>query len=289
MSLVKTLAKVAIGVAIAKGVSHVAQNGLPGGAAQPGRGSRTGGAGDLLGQLGGMLGGNTGSSRTAGGGDLLGQLGGMLGGGGSRGGAAGGGLGGLLDSLGGGAAAERPATRRSNAPSGLDAILGGAGAGGLGGLLGGLLGGAGNGGSIGGIGGLLNQALAGGGEPATAPSRDQELAAALMLRAMIQAAKADGALDAEEKSRLMHALDGASAEEIAFVNAELQGPVDIDALAAQVPQGLEAQVYAISLAAIDLDNRQEAEYLHGLAQALALDPAEVNDIHDSAGAPKLYS
>ena len=42
MSLVSTLAKVAIGVAIAKGVSHVAKNGLPGAgsttAADPGTG-----------------------------------------------------------------------------------------------------------------------------------------------------------------------------------------------------------------------------------------------------------
>jgi len=161
------------------------------------------------------------------------------------------------------------------------------GAGGIGGLLGGLLGGAGASGGTGGLGGMLDSVLQGQ-EPATAPNRDQELAAALMLRAMIQAVKADGEMDAAEKQRLMGALEGASTEEIAFVNAELAAETDVDGLVAQVPQGMEAQVYAISLSAIDLDNRAEAEYLHRLAQGLGLEPAEVNAIHDQLGAPKIY-
>ena len=56
MSLVKTLAKVAIGVAVAKGVSHIAKNGLPGAggatyAPNPGRGSRIGTAGGAHGSV----------------------------------------------------------------------------------------------------------------------------------------------------------------------------------------------------------------------------------------------
>ena len=284
MSLVKTLAKVAIGVAVAKGVSHIAKNGLPGAggatyAPNAGRGSRI----DTAGGAGGL-------------GDLMGDL---LGGGTAHSGStqAGGGLGGLLDQLAGGQTRSRTTTtRRAPAPrGGLEDLLGGAGGagGGLGDLLGGLLGGAAvgstaaRGGAAGGLGGLLQDALQGRAPQQT--TREQELAAALMLKAMIQAAKCDGKLDAAEKKKLTENLGDATQQEIAYVNAELAAPVDVDGLAAQVPEGMEEQVYLISLMAIDLDARAEAQYLHDLAQALGLDPREVNAIHDHAGAPHIYS
>ena len=289
MSLVKTLAKVAIGVAMAKGVSHLAKNGLPGSSkatAQRSPQGQGGGFDDLVGQLGGMVGGSRGTTRAGSQGSAQGGLGDLLGGmlGGSKGGA--GGLGSLIEGLAGGAmgGSQPRSSRRASAPSGLEGMLG---AGGIGGLLGGLLGGAGASAGAGGLGGMLDSVLQGQ-EPATAPSRDQELAAALMLRAMIQAVKADGEMDAAEKQKLMGALEGASEQEIGFVNAELFAETDVDGLVAQVPQGMEAQVYAVSLSAIDLDNRAEAEYLHRLAQALGLEPAEVNGIHDQLGAQKIY-
>ena len=133
---------------------------------------------------------------------------------------------------------------------------------------------------------LLDRALSGKTED-EAPTPAQELGAALMLRAMIQAIKADGQMDAAEKRRLMETLDGATRQELDFVNAELAAESDIEGLAAQVPVGMEAQVYAISLAAIDLDSRAEADYLAALARALGLTPAEVTEIHDAAGAPRL--
>ncbi len=51
---------------------------------------------------------------------------------------------------------------------------------------------------------------------------------------------------------------------------------------------MEAQVYLVSLTAIDLDQQAEAQYLHALAQGLELTPEEVNALHDRAGAPRLY-
>lgn len=272
MSLVKTLAKVAIGVAVAKGVSYVARNGLPGsaGTAAPrsaGRGTRIDGSDDILGQIGGMLGGASAGGRSPSGG--LGSL-----------------IEGLQDGLSSGTAQRAPSgTRRASAPKGIEDLLGG---GGLGGLLGGLLGGATtSGGGTGGLGPMLDSILTGASAPEE-PTRNQELAAGLMLKAMIQAVKADRQLDATEKQRLMQALDGASDQEMAFVNQELAAPVDIAGLVAQVPQGMEAQVYAISLAAVDLDQQAEAEYLHALAQALDLDPAAINAIHDRAEVPRIY-
>ena len=300
MSLVKTLAKVAIGVAVAKGVSSMAKGGTTTRqASNPGTGSVFGGAstgagggmgggmggglGDVLGQV---LGSNTstattrtqrgtqaGSQRgTQGGlGDLLGQV---LGG---AGGASAGGAGSLQDMLG--------------------QVLGGGGAsqqGGLGGLLEGLSK-ASNPGQVtaskpsaGSLGDMLNQAIQRMDEPEATPTRDQEDTAALMLRAMIQAAKSDGRIDAEEKKALMANLKDLTHDEMAFVNEELSKPVDVQALARDVPRGLEQQVYMMSLVALDLDSKAEAEYLHALGQALNIQPQMANAIHEKMGEPVLY-
>lgn len=289
MSLMKTLAKVAIGVAVAKGASAMMKGGSSGEAA--------GGGG-----FGGLLGGLTGGAAAAGsgqpfggtnspgaaGGGLQDMLGGLLGGaGGAYAGADGmsGGLGGLLESLGGG--------QGGTSGGGLQDMLGGlAGAAGAGGLLGGLSGALGQkpAQSNDSFGAVLNSQFDQTPEPAIEPSADQEAAAALMLRAMIQAAKSDGKLDDGEQEKLMGQLGGdVDREEAAFVQAEMQRNVDVDALAAEVPRGLEPQVYAMSLLAIDLDSQAEAQYLHALAQAMNLKPAQVNDVHAQLGAPSLYT
>jgi uncharacterized membrane protein YebE (DUF533 family) len=154
--------------------------------------------------------------------------------------------------------------------------------------LGGLIGGGAAAGGIGGLGGMLNDVMAGK-QTTTAPNPQQEVAAALMLKAMVQAAKSDGKLDEDEKQKLMQHLGDAEPEEIAFVNELLAQPVDIQSLVDAVPQGLEEQIYLMSLMAIDLDSQQEAQYLHGLATALGLDQSLVDQIHDQAGAQRLYS
>jgi len=107
MSLVGTLAKLAVGAMVAKGVGSMVGGG------------RSRGGGGLGGLLGGALGsalGGGGQSRSAGGGlGGLGDLGALLGGGSAGGASAGGagGLGGLLESIGGGGQASN-----SRAPAG---------------------------------------------------------------------------------------------------------------------------------------------------------------------------
>jgi hypothetical protein len=294
MSLGETLLKVAIGVAIAKGVSTLGKNSaggetvtagtgkpysggpteerdgrrLPGGLenvmrdalanAPKGRGSDTGGTSQ------------TSRADSGGIGDLLDQM--MNGGKASTNRGRTSGQGGTGDD--GGIFAPTPRPPRQTAPKGgLEDLLagaGGAGAGGLGGLL---------------------EAVLRGAAPTTLPepkARQQELAAALALRAMIQAVKCDGELDKAEERKLMDQLGEAAREEVAFVNAELQRPVDVDGLARQVPNGMEEQVYLVSLMAIDLDNQREATYLAALAKALELSPQEVNGLHDRMGAPRMY-
>jgi len=108
-----------------------------------------------------------------------------------------------------------------------------------------------------------------------------------MLRAMIQAAKSDGRIDAGEQKRLTDALEGASPEEMQFVRAELAAPIDIPGLCAQVPPGMGPQIYAMSLAAIDLDNQNEAAYLRSLAAGLGLGAGAVAQIHAQIGTPSL--
>jgi len=306
MSLMKSLARVAAGVMLAKGIGTMMKNAQNRPQSAGGRGS-----GGLLDEL---FGSNTGGAgnRSAGSGglgDMLGQvLGGRSGGGTAYGGpnsprhtgAAQGGLGGLLDQLTG-----------SRGGPGSGGVLGGAAAGGLGGMLGDLLGGRGAqaqqapGQPQPGAGGLaqkdaqpqndasfgelFNEALASGDEPSTAPTPEQNALAGLMLKAMIQAAKSDGEIDENEKAKLMDQFGELDDEERAFIREQMAAPVDAAALAREVPEGFGPQVYLMSLMAIELDNRKEAEYLHTLAQGLGLDKETVNGIHQKVGVINLYA
>jgi hypothetical protein len=113
----------------------------------------------------------------------------------------------------------------------------------------------------------------------------QDAEAQVLIRAMIHAAKADGRLTAEEQSAILERLGGASREAIAFLQRELNSSVDVRDFAWTVPLGLEYKVYAVSLAAIDLDTKAESTYLEQLAHGLRL-PLEVRaHIHQRYGAP----
>lgn len=295
MSLLGTLAKVAIGIAVAKGVGSMMNRGKQGQTQSPDSG---GGLGDVLEQLGGGAQGGARQQQSPG---------------------SGGGLGDILEQLGGGAskAPRKAPPRRQGGGLGdlLEQLGGGAGGGGLGDLLG-QLGqqqsgrSSGNGGASdqlgdvfgdfikdakpgnnqnGSFGDIFNQSLDRGGEPEVAPSREQEIAAALMLRAMIQAAKSDGKVDEGERQKLLENLGDVSAAERRFVEQEFAKPIDVAGLARQVPRGLEQQVYLMSVMGINLDNRQEAQYLHDLATEMDISHAEVNGIHDHLGIPRIYS
>lgn len=205
----------------------------------------------------GLTGGSAGGS--AGGlGDMLSGL--------TGGSAGGGGFGGMLGQLTGGGSS----TGSAAAAGGLA---------GLGGLLG-SLGGA-RGGSADGLASLLGQD-----NPADEP--DEEEVAKLMLRAMTQAARADGEIDAAEQESLMEVIRASEPENVAVVQDMLRAPVDPAALASDTPKGLETQVYTMALNSINPDNQAEAQFLHNLAEGLSIAPATANDIHDGLGAPRLY-
>lgn len=118
---------------------------------------------------------------------------------------------------------------------------------------------------------------------------EAEKSAGLMLRAMIQAAKADGAIDKAEKAKILETVgEDADADDIAFVKAELAAPVDVKKLAADTPEAQRMQVYSASLMTIRVDTQDEAEYLDTLAQALSLDEPTVNLLHMQMGIQPLY-
>lgn len=120
------------------------------------------------------------------------------------------------------------------------------------------------------------------GTPASAVMEEQ---AKLMIRAMIQAAKADGEIDAAERAAILDHLGGASEEEMAFVQAELEAEIDVAALAASAGESAKAQVYAAALMAISVDTEAEKQYLANLAAALGLEAPKVAEIHAAAGKP----
>jgi uncharacterized membrane protein YebE (DUF533 family) len=113
-----------------------------------------------------------------------------------------------------------------------------------------------------------------------------ESKAVLVLQAMINAAKADGAIDRSEMDRIVGKLQeqGADIDSRNFVREQMNGPMNIDAVVSAIrdPQAA-AEVYAASLLAIEVDTRAERDYLAQLAQRLAIAPHVVARIHSALG------
>lgn len=125
--------------------------------------------------------------------------------------------------------------------------------------------------------------------PGFPDDRDQaNWQAKLLIRAMINAAKSDGQVDQQEQDQIIGKMGHLSQDEVQFLRYEFAQPLDVRALAREVPQGLEDEVYSVSLTAIDLDTNQEARYLHDLAHELGLSHQECNRIHAHFGAPQIF-
>jgi uncharacterized membrane protein YebE (DUF533 family) len=248
-----------------------------------------GGGGGLLESLGSMLGGQrSGQPGPSGGGGLGDVLSGMLGGGGGAGG-----LGGLLGNVLG--EAGRAVGGNKNLALG-----------GLGALAGALLGGGGKsmGGALGGglmalLGAMAFNALKGSGqssgnvplglmEPQTEADREElENRSELVLKAMINAAKADGKIDEGEAHRIVGKLQeaGADAEGQRYVLELMRRPMETETLiaAGQGHPNLSAELYAASLMAIEVDTPAEKAYLANLASGLGLAPAVTRRIEEMVG------
>jgi hypothetical protein len=117
----------------------------------------------------------------------------------------------------------------------------------------------------------------------TAATDTMEENAKLMIRAMIQAAKSDGEIDAAERAKIMEHLGDIDAQERAFIEAELNAPVDAAALANDTSQQMAAQVYAAALMTVKVDSLDEAEYLNSLASNLRLSAETRQRVHTAMG------
>lgn len=233
----------------------------------------------------------------------LGSLGSLLGGGSSG---VSTGLQGLMGTLlGGGQAA---VNRAGQAVGGKDNLA----AAGLGALIGALSGKSGSS-SMGGIGGglmgllgmMAYKALTGAGTSSQAniaqqqqianniQSRtEQEVAndAEIILTAMIDAAKADGQVDAEELGRITGKIKsaGIGQDGMNYLISKLQSPMETNKILAATrgrPE-LAAQVYSASLMAIDVDTAAEKKYLASLANAMGLSSSVVSNIEHIVGMQK---
>ena len=134
----------------------------------------------------------------------------------------------------------------------------------------------------------LTAVIAGLRKPANA-AEEQTVAdmASLTIRAMINAAKADGRIDPQEAQSLVSKMqeDGVTEEERLFVLTEMQKPMETDAIVRAVPnEQAGAQLYTASLMAIQVDTDAEQRYLQELSSKLGLNQHAVAYLHQAVGA-----
>ena len=268
---------------------------------------------DLLGTLlqqGMTQSGSSRMSNTLGAGksdDILGSLLGSL-----TSGKSGDGMGDLLGSLGkmmGGSQSQGKETQASG--TNIGDLLGGlldnkAASGAIGALVGSLFGG-GSGAAKGAVGGgglgmlaslamaaLKNSGQAPSGESnilkeLSKPLEEQNLEddAQIIVKAMINAAKADGSIDKSEIDKIIGKLDddGLEQKEKEFFITEANKPMDLNAVvssAANKPD-MAAQIYAASMLAIEVDTDAEKRYMHQLASGLGLNAQVIAYIDRTMG------
>lgn len=138
----------------------------------------------------------------------------------------------------------------------------------------------------GGIGSLLGGLMGGKDDKQSAHTAAADIAeddALVLIRAMCNAAKADGEVDSDEIDAIMSRAGDLDDDDERFLRSELQSPLDLAGFVSSVPQGLEAEVYAASLLPITVDTPSEVEYLNSLASGLGLTHDQVASIHDELG------
>ena len=105
------------------------------------------------------------------------------------------------------------------------------------------------------------------------PAEEVEARSAKLVRAMIAAAKADGALDEEERGRIHQQIAALGLDSTAatLLTQELNRPLDVMDVARDVSSPEEAtEMYLASYIILDIDNVDERNYLDRLAEALGL-------------------
>jgi uncharacterized membrane protein YebE (DUF533 family) len=109
-----------------------------------------------------------------------------------------------------------------------------------------------------------------------------------LIRAMIYAGKADGRIDAKEQQAILERVGNTNESTVEFLRHEFSNATSVRDFAWSVPLGMETAVYASSLAAIDVDTKEENEYLRELAHGLRLQPKLCNQIHQQYGVKPIF-
>lgn len=122
-----------------------------------------------------------------------------------------------------------------------------------------------------------------------APQVSQNEQSAVYIRAMIQAGLSDGRIDEQEQQAILQKVGNMGQEEQNFIRSEIAKGLDVNGFIQSVPRGIEEEVYSVSLMAIKLDNRTEAQYLDAIAKGLRITQEQCNAIHDRFGVQRLYS
>lgn len=133
-------------------------------------------------------------------------------------------------------------------------------------------------------GGVLQTAIEG---PETAlQAQALERKAELVIKGMINVAKADGEVGADEIQRIVGRLKeaGMQGDTETWILAELRRPLDLDAFVAEIPsRELAAEVYAASLLAVEVDTPQERAYLNDLAAKTGIAGPVAQEIQKALG------
>lgn len=125
-------------------------------------------------------------------------------------------------------------------------------------------------------------------EPETLEDKQAlEQDAEIIVKAMINAAKADGRIDETEVHKIVGKLekDGLTDEEKSFFIQEVKKPMDLDNIirsAGGKPE-MAAQIYTASLLAIEVDTPAEKQYMQQLATGLGLTSQVTGNIEGFLG------
>jgi uncharacterized membrane protein YebE (DUF533 family) len=110
--------------------------------------------------------------------------------------------------------------------------------------------------------------------------------AGLVVKAMVNAAKADNRIDQEEMERIVGKLKDSGIDEKTrrWLTDEMHKPLDLDAFVKQIPdREAAAEVYAASLLAIEVDTQAERDYLQALAERTGLGAPVAKEIDRTMG------
>ena len=116
--------------------------------------------------------------------------------------------------------------------------------------------------------------------------QELEQTATLVLKGMINAAKADGQIGEKEIQKIIGRVKESDGDDQMqqLILEEMKRPLDLDGLVKEIPnEAVAAQVYAASLFAIEVDTPAEREYLEQFVLRTGLDTGVAQQLQSAVG------